>query len=170
MTNAWRTRLLHLLMAVAVFGLDRWSKLWVIAHIQEDVGEIPVLSRCFSITHVENPGAAFGFLAASSAAWRPWLLIAFSSAALLVVGVLLYKTAARWSSGSVALALVLGGAAGNLWDRLLRHKVTDFLHAYWGPHVWPDFNVADSAICVGAALLVIELIWPRAAATSDAAE
>jgi signal peptidase II len=95
-------------------------------------------------------------------------LIAFSVAALAVVSVLLWKDRSVFHSGTLALSLILGGAIGNLWDRLFYGKVTDFLDFYIGVHHWPPFNVADSAIVVGALLLFMRMLrkdqHPQAAA------
>jgi signal peptidase II len=156
-----RSRLLHFLLALALLELDRLSKVWIIRHIAEDTGSIPIVPGFFSLTHVENPGAAFGFMASSNSHWATAALIACSSLALLAVGAVLWKVAARFSLASLSLALILGGAGGNLWDRLLRHHVTDFLHCYVGTHVWPDFNLADSAIVCGACLLVLDMLRPQ---------
>jgi len=86
------------------------------------------------------------------------LLITLSIVALVPVSVLLWRSSRALSSTSVGLALILGGAIGNLWDRLLHHRVTDFLLFYYRQYEWPAFNFADSAIVVGAALLVVDLL------------
>ena len=78
---------------------------------------------------------------------------------MIVVCYLLWNSAAKFTWTGLALAFILGGAIGNLYDRILFGRVTDFLHFYIGPHVWPDFNLADSAIVIGATLLFLDLIF-----------
>jgi signal peptidase II len=89
------------------------------------------------------------------------MLITFSVIALLIVCALLWKNSHTMTSTGIGLSLILGGAIGNLWDRLVSHRVVDFLLFYIGPHEWPAFNVADSAIVVGAGLLVIEILFTK---------
>jgi signal peptidase II len=88
-------------------------------------------------------------------------LIAFSVLACVVVSYLLWKHKAVLDLTSVSFCLILGGALGNLWDRLAKGTVTDFLDFYIGQHHWPPFNVADSAIVIGALLLIITILFPR---------
>jgi signal peptidase II len=147
----------HLLIALAVFALDRISKWLVIRTIalEDSVSVIPGL---FRLTHLENPGAAFSLLADSPSIFKTALLVAISVAALLVVGFLLWKRRNAFNATTVALSLILGGALGNLWDRISDGKVTDFLDFYTGVHHWPPFNVADSAIVVGALLLMWRML------------
>ena len=104
----------------------------------------------FKITHLRNKGAAFSLFANAPDAWRTATLVIFSLVALVVVLVLLVKCSHRLSLQGVALSLILGGAVGNLWDRIVHGWVTDFLLVYYKQWEWPAFNVADSAICVGA--------------------
>jgi signal peptidase II len=89
------------------------------------------------------------------------LLIAFSLAAMIIVSTLLWKQARALSMTSIALSLILGGAVGNLWDRIARGRVVDFLLFYVKQYQWPVFNLADSAIVVGASLLVLEILFVR---------
>jgi signal peptidase II len=146
-----------LLIALLVLLLDRITK-WAIAQSipLEDV--INIIPGFFRLTHLENTGAAFSLFAESTSPFRTALLIAFSLAALAVVSVLLWKDRSVFHSGTLALSLILGGAVGNLWDRLSTGKVTDFLDFYIGVHHWPPFNVADSAIVVGALLLFMRML------------
>ena len=150
----------HLLIAVAVVALDRYTK-WLIAHRLTMHDSITVIPGFFRIIHTENPGAAFGIFADSPSQWKVALLILFSVVALLIVSALLWKTSHRMTSTGVGLALILGGAVGNLWDRIVSHRVVDFLLFYIGHYQWPAFNVADSAIVVGAALLVLEILFTK---------
>jgi signal peptidase II len=129
---------------------------------------IQVIPGFFRIIHTENPGAAFGIFADSPSQWKLGMLIGFSIIALVIVSGLLWKNSHTMTSTGVGLALILGGAVGNLWDRLVSHQVVDFLLFYVGPHQWPAFNVADSAIVVGAALLVIEIIFTKSPSQQSA--
>lgn len=150
-------------LSLLIVILDRLTKIWVASHIELYFGSITVIPRLFSITHVENPGAAFSLLANASPAVRSAVLITFSTMAMIVVAFVLWRTGREWSTTNAGLALVLGGAVGNLWDRVVRHKVTDFLHLYVGSWAWPDFNVADSAIVVGACLLMFQIMFAKQA-------
>ncbi len=150
----------HLLIAVAVLALDRYTK-WLIAHRLTMHDSITVIPGFFRIIHTENPGAAFGIFADSPSQWKVALLILFSVVALLIVSALLWKTSHSMTSTGVGLALILGGAVGNLWDRVVSHRVVDFLLFYIGHYQWPAFNVADSAIVAGAGLLVLEIVFTK---------
>ncbi len=146
-----------LLIALAVLLLDRITK-WAVAQTipLEDV--INIIPGFFRLTHLENTGAAFSLFADSPSPFRTILLIAFSVAALAVISFLLWKDRSVFHAGTLALSLILGGAIGNLWDRVSDGKVTDFLDFYIGVHHWPPFNVADSAIVVGALLLFMRML------------
>jgi len=146
-----------LLIALAVLLLDRITK-WAIAQTIPLEDAVNIIPGFFRLTHLENTGAAFSLFADSSSPFRTALLIAFSVAALAVVSVLLWKDRSVFHSGTLALSLILGGAIGNLWDRVSDGKVTDFLDFYLGVHHWPPFNVADSAIVVGALLLFMRML------------
>lgn len=146
-----------LLIALAVLLLDRITK-WAIARAIPLEDAINIIPGFFRLTHLENTGAAFSLFADSPSPFRTTLLIAFSVAALTVISFLLWKDRSVFHSGTLALSLILGGALGNLWDRLVDGKVTDFLDFYIGVHHWPPFNVADSAIVVGAVLLSMRML------------
>ena len=146
-----------LLIALAVLMLDRITK-WAIAQTIPLEDTINIIPGFFRLTHLENTGAAFSLFADSSSPFRTTLLIAFSVAGLSVVSVLLWKDRRVFHSGTLALSLILGGAVGNLWDRVSDGKVTDFLDFYIGVHHWPPFNIADSAIVVGALLLFMRML------------
>jgi len=150
----------HLLIALAVLALDRFTK-WTIAHRLSLHASIPVIPGFFRIIHAENPGAAFGIFADSPSQWKVALLIAFSVLALVIVSALLWKSSHRLTSTGIGLSLILGGAVGNLWDRIVSRHVVDFLLFYVGRYQWPAFNVADSAIVVGACLLVFEIVFAK---------
>jgi signal peptidase II len=160
---AGRRRYFPLLLALAAFVAiaDHVSKKFIVHHLPPGRAHtvIPGLLR---ITHVLNTGAAFSFLADSAS---PDLvlkgLILFSVAAVIIVGIMLLRACDSLSLTSIALALILGGAVGNLYDRVVYHYVIDFISAHIGSYYWPDFNFADSAIVIGACLLMIEIFRPQ---------
>jgi signal peptidase II len=154
-------RWLMVVIAAVVVVLDRWSKLWIEKHVE--LGHaITVWPHVFRLTHVLNTGAAFSmFEGANSQALVRNLLVAFSIGAVIVVLVLLWKLGRTVTLTSFALALILGGAIGNMYDRVKFAYVVDFLEVHIYHYHWPDFNVADSAIVVGACLLLIEMLRPQ---------
>jgi signal peptidase II len=154
-------RWLMFLIAALVVVLDRVTKLWIVGHIRAG-SAIVVISRVFRLTHVLNTGAAFSmFESSASPLLVRNLLIAFSIAAIVVVLVLIWRMGRTVTLTAVALALILGGAVGNLYDRVRYHFVVDFLEVHIVHYHWPDFNVADSAIVVGACLLLLEMLQPQ---------
>ncbi|WP_084081017.1 signal peptidase II [Edaphobacter aggregans] len=151
------------LLALAAFVAiaDHASKKFIVNHLP--VGRShTVIPGILSITHVLNTGAAFSFLAdtASPDMVRKGLIF-FSVAAVLIVGVMLLRSCDCFSKTCIALALILGGAVGNLYDRIVYHYVIDFIDVHVGPYHWPDFNFADSAIVIGACLLILEIFRPQ---------
>jgi len=160
MTDRHVMRRFHFVIAMAVVLLDRATK-WLVATKISLHDGIQVIPGFFRLTHVENRGAAFGLFADSPSQWKLAMLVLFSIVALVVVSALLWRNSHAMTSTGVGLALILGGALGNLWDRLLNGRVVDFLLFYVGQYQWPAFNVADSAIVVGAGLLVIEIILEK---------
>lgn len=154
-------RLLCFLIAIIVIVLDRITKLWIVRHIRIGHARV-VIPHVFRLTHVLNTGAAFSlFESARSPAMVRNLLIAFSIIAVLVVLALIWKFGKQFTLVSFSLALILGGAIGNLYDRILYLHVVDFLEVYIVHYHWPDFNVADSCIVIGACLLLIEIFRPQ---------
>ncbi len=153
-------RRLHFLIALLVVFLDRATK-WVVAKRIGMHDNIQVIPGFFRITHVENRGAAFSLFADSSSTWKLGILVAFSIVALIVVSTMLWRSRHTMATTGIGLSLILGGAIGNLWDRLLHGQVVDFLLFYIGQYQWPAFNVADSAIVVGAGLLIIEILFVK---------
>ncbi|HZP18080.1 MAG TPA: signal peptidase II [Terriglobales bacterium] len=153
-------RTYHFLIAFAVLLLDRISKRLVSRDISLH-DSITVIKHIFYITHVENRGAAFGLFNDSPSQWKIALLVLLSVVALVIVSALLWKSSHAMTASAVGLSLILGGALGNLWDRLLSGRVVDFLLVYIGSYQWPAFNVADSAIVVGAGLLVFEILFAK---------
>lgn len=156
------SRLVYFAISALILVLDLISKIIVRLRIAP-YDSIPVLPGLFRLVHTENSGAAFGMLADGHPLLRSVILVGVS---LLVMGVV---AASLWSRetltrplvAKLGLALILGGASGNMYDRLVRGTVTDFLEVYQGTWTFPAFNVADSAITVGAALLILDLLRPR---------
>jgi len=151
-------RLKLLLISVAVLILDRLSKLWILRHIISGQ-EITIIPRFFHLTHVYNNGAAFSMFSDTASPDKVrWMLIAFSAVAIAIVLAVFWKAGRQVNPTSIALALILGGAIGNLYDRLAYRYVIDFLAFNLFGYHYPDFNVADSCIVIGAALLLIEVL------------
>jgi len=146
----------HILIAASVVVLDRLSK-WLVAQKIGLSDSVDIIPGLFRLTHVQNKGAAFGLFSESPSEWKVAMLILFSVAALAVVTALLWKNGNAMNATAIALSLVFGGALGNLWDRVATGRVVDFLDFYVGSHHWPAFNIADSAIVVGALLLLSEI-------------
>jgi signal peptidase II len=142
---------------IAVIGLtaDQISKLYIDARMLL-FQSIPVIYGLFSITYVRNRGAAFSFL--SHASWRLPFFIAISTIASLVILVAFKRLRDDQKLAQVSLAMIFSGAVGNLIDRVRLGEVIDFLDVYWKSHHWPAFNVADSMICIGVALLVLDML------------
>lgn len=157
----------HFLIAFFVVLVDRAAKL-VIENKLSLHASISIVPGFFRLTHVENRGAAFGLFADSPSEWKIAVLVLFSLIALVIVSALLWKNNHAMTSTGVGLALILGGALGNLWDRLVSGHVVDFLLFYLGRYQWPAFNVADSAIVIGAGLLAFEILFTKAPAQERA--
>jgi signal peptidase II len=157
-------RWLMIVIAALVVLLDRITKLWIVSHIKSGQA-IVIIPRVFRLTHVLNTGAAFSmFEGSASQSLVRNLLIGFSVVAVVVVLALIWKMGRSITLTSVALALILGGAVGNLYDRVRFSYVVDFLEVHIVHYHWPDFNVADSAIVVGACLLLLEMLRPQRSA------
>jgi signal peptidase II len=159
-------RTFHLLVALAVVLLDRWTK-YLVAHRLALYAYIQIIPGFFRITHTENTGAAFSLFADSPAPWKTGMLIAFSVIALVVVSALLWKDEHAHAATGIGLALIMGGALGNLWDRVVSGRVVDFLLFYVKRYQWPVFNLADSAIVIGAGLLVLEILFHKASVQQE---
>lgn len=153
-------------ISAAVVALDRVSKVLVSAHIPLG-GAVPVIPRVLRITHWTNEGAAFSLFADSGARWA---LSGFALVVALVVLGALVRYGQRLSRMTVALALVLGGALGNVYDRIAYGSVVDFIEVRIINYHWPDFNVADSAIVIGACLLMLDSLLASRPAKADASE
>ena len=155
-----------LLLAGAIVALDQVTKIVALGHLQLGV-PVPIIDGLLSLTLVLNPGLAFGLLGTIPPTWR-WVVAALSLVALAV----LVRVALRvlptggWPS-RLAIGLIFGGAVGNLIDRARFGAVVDFVDVYWREWHWPAFNVADSAITVGVALLALRLMSERSTSPPD---
>lgn len=147
-------------LAAAVFGLDWVTKRAIEAHMSV-FDTYTVIPGFFDIVHARNRGAAFSMFADSTSPWRPVFLIGLSVAALILVAGILRKASRLDKATAYGLALILGGALGNVFDRIVSGVVTDFLDFYIGSLHWPAFNVADSAIVIGSGLLLVSLLRPK---------
>ena len=151
--------------ALAVLAVDRVTKVLIEARIGFD-DSIRVIPGLFDIVHSENRGVAFGIFNDSQSEWRAVLLPALAFIAVVAVSIALWNPRKLDRITFWALSLILGGAAGNLFDRVVRGRVTDFLRFYWGDHEWPSFNIADSAIVIGCGLLLLEQFRPKRGAAA----
>lgn len=150
-------RWLHVVIAVVVFAFDQGTKAAVEATIPlHDVRT--VIPGLFRLTHVKNRGAAFGIFADSTSPIKIEFLIVLSIISLAIVLTLLWRQNPSAPRTGIGLALILGGAFGNLSDRVAHGSVVDFLNFYIQSYQWPSFNVADSAIVIGAALLILDML------------
>lgn len=142
-----------------VMILDQWTKNWVLKHFQ--LGETqPLISGFFNFTYVQNTGAAFGVLRNADPAFRIPFFMIVPLVAIFVIGYVFYKLPQKDVKLSIALSLVVGGAFGNLIDRIQLGYVVDFLDFHWKyRYHFPAFNVADSAICIGVGLLMLDLAY-----------
>jgi signal peptidase II len=157
MTLSSRVRWLSLTLAVIL--LDRATKAWFESQTTEGWRH-ELIHHFVYLVHSRNPGLAFGVLADSASTGTRILLIAGS---LLVIGVLAFLLVRSDGSGalnSAGLALLIGGAAGNVTDRILHGAVTDFFEVWLGTYHYPAFNVADSAITIGAIFILLEILFP----------
>jgi signal peptidase II len=154
-------RIVMLVISAAVVLIDRITKRIVVHQLPNGQAHT-VIPGIFRITDVHNTGAAFSMFAetASPATVRN-ILIAFSVFAVLILLAMLWRVGHTITVSSVALALILGGAFGNLYDRVRYHYVVDFLEVRIYHYHWPDFNAADSCIVIGACLLLIEIFRPQ---------
>ncbi len=151
------SRIIIIAIAVVIFLGDQATKAMVEDSIPEHA-VVPILPHFFNLIHTKNAGAAFGLFSDSPSPWKTGLLILVSAALLATVVALVWKhRRLQWEAG-VGLALILGGALSNLVDRIRAGRVVDFLDVYYRNYHWPTFNLADSAIVVGAGFLILQVI------------
>jgi signal peptidase II len=154
------SRVVTFVIALSVFAADRWSKWMIETSLAPDTVKA-VIPGFFNLVRSENPGVAFGMFAEDSGRWHTPALVLFSVAAILVLGVMLWKIERLDRMSAVGLSLIFGGAVGNVYDRVRSGAVTDFLDFYVRSYHWYVFNLADSAICVGAGLLLLSMFLSR---------
>ena len=147
-------------LASIVFALDRITKR-IIESRMSVFDTYTVIPGFFDLVHARNRGAAFSMFADSTSPLRPFFLIGLSLAALILVAGILRKASTLDKATAIGLSLILGGAVGNVFDRIVSGAVTDFLDFYIGALHWPAFNVADSAIVIGSGLLLLSLLRPK---------
>jgi len=162
-----KRRLTALVIAVGVFALDRWSK-WLVNNSFTAFDIKTVIPGFFNIVHSENPGVAFGIFAENTSHSRTLLLVGLSVVAILILAGMLWKIDRQDNLTATGLALIFGGAIGNVYDRVRVGAVTDFLDFYAGSYHWYTFNLADSAICVGAGLLILSMLSSNRKKEADA--
>lgn len=145
---------LYLLILIVVVACDQLTKLWIVSSMPlYEVRE--VIPGLFNLVHVMNKGAAFSLLASVESAWRHYFFVAVNGIAIVGLTIAAVKAGAGRRPYRISFALIAAGALGNLIDRLRLGAVIDFLDVYVGRYHWPAFNIADSSICIGVALLFI---------------
>ena len=155
MTIPARLRFLWLTLAVVL--LDRASKAWFETQTTEGWSH-QLVHNFIYLVHSRNPGIAFGVLADHASPWTRILLVSGSIAVISIISWLLVGSKTGGPLTAAGLALILGGATGNVTDRILHAAVTDFFEVWLGSYRWPAFNVADSAITIGAILVILDVI------------
>lgn len=146
----------YLIIALSVLVLDQLTKYWAAATLAKgSIAVAPILNLAL----VHNTGAAFGFMS-DAGGWQNVFFMVVASLASVLIAVMLWRQQDRWVG--TGLALILGGAVGNLVDRAVHGYVIDFIDVYYGTWHWPAFNIADSAITIGAVLLIIDAFKPNA--------
>lgn len=148
--TGWR----FLWLSVLILGLDQYTKTLVLEHIE--IYQAIQILPFFNLTHVYNYGAAFSFLH-DAGGWQRWFFTIIALAVSALVLWWLKQTTKEQTILPVAFSLIIGGAIGNAFDRLVHGYVIDFLVLYYQDWYWPAFNVADSAICIGAFLLIVDM-------------
>ena len=150
-------RRLELWLPIVIVLVDQLTKLLVRRTLPIH-GEMPIVPGLVNLTHVQNTGAAFGFLNASEFPMKTVLIVAIATIALVAVGFYSASLAHQKVAARIGLALIIGGAAGNLLDRVIVGSVVDFVDVYWRSwHFWA-FNVADSAITVGVTIMILDML------------
>lgn len=152
--SIWRVRSRYLLISVAVFLFDQLTKR-IVSEGMVQHESIEVIPNLLNFTYINNRGAVFGLGSNVSSPYLSWLLSLLSILSLVVILVYFLRVSAANPKLYAGLALVLGGALGNLFDRLKNGFVVDFIDLHWFNYHWPYFNVADSSICIGVGLLLL---------------
>ena len=162
MPDLRRSGLFWLWLSVLVIVLDLASK-WLAESSLSLYQQVPVINGLFSFTLAYNPGAAFSFLS-DAGGWQRWFFIAIAVGMSILLLVWLARLGRDKWLEAIALSLILGGALGNLYDRVVHGHVGDFILVHWQQQwFFPAFNIADSAITVGAVMLIADMFWPKKA-------
>jgi len=156
MTSKFKSRFPYVVLVFAIIGLDRWTK-WLVQTRLVLNQTIPIIDAFFNITYVRNTGVAFGILDPVSLPLKSTVLAVLTLVAITGVLVYSWRTPANQTLLQAALSLILAGALGNLYDRVVYGYVIDFIEVYYRTYRWPSFNVADSAITTGVGLLVLQI-------------
>jgi len=157
MSETPRTKGAYLLLSLLVVVADQWSK-WLVERQLPLHQPREIIPGILNFTHVKNTGVAFGLFAANGSGFGTLILTVLGLVALSVVGVYFWRTSSQDRLMLTSLALILGGAVGNLIDRVATGSVTDFIDAYVGTFHWHTFNMADSAITIGICLMAVEIL------------
>lgn len=157
MALKFQARLPYFLLVILTLCLDRWTKFLIQSRFTLNES-ISVVDGIFNVTYVRNTGVAFGIFSSISSPAKSVLLSIFTAIAAIVVVVYSLKSPVRNRLLQVALGFILGGALGNLYDRISYGYVIDFIEIYFRDYHWPSFNIADSAISTGVVLLAFEII------------
>ena len=145
-----------LIVSIVIIVLDQVTKFYAVQSLV--LHESKYIYDGFNLTLMYNSGAAFSFLS-DAGGWQRWFFIGISSFISIVIVIWMYNSLAKGRWLLFALAFILGGALGNLWDRLTLGYVVDFIEVYYKDLYWPAFNVADSAITIGAIMLVLDVLF-----------
>ncbi len=148
------------LIPIFIVLFDQATK-WLVIQRLPLYEDVPLISGLLSLQHVRNSGAVFGFLSGTDIPFKPYLFALMSGLALAALTYYARTVPPEEKLPRFALSLVIGGAIGNLIDRVRFGYVVDFVKMYWDTHVWPNYNVADSAISIGLVLLIIDSFRPR---------
>jgi signal peptidase II len=151
-------RIIAFVIALGVFALDRWSK-WLVETQFSAYDTKTVIPGFLNIVRSENPGVAFGIFSESPTHSRTLILVAFSILAVLLLATMLWRIDRLDTPSATGLALIFGGAMGNVYDRIHVGRVTDFLDFAFGSYHWYTFNLADASICTGAGLLILSMFF-----------
>ena len=136
--------------------LDQYTKLWVTNHIPQG-HFIMVVDNFFALSHIRNPGVAFGLFAEGPSNLKTYIFIGFSIIAIIAILIVFHKTPRGNTMVLAALIMIFSGAIGNLIDRILYHEVIDFIDFFYNHYHWPAFNIADSCITIGVGLMFVDL-------------
>jgi signal peptidase II len=159
----------YVLLLLAVVGLDQITK-WLVDRVMDLHQSRVLVEGLVSLTYVQNRGAAFGVLSDAELPHQSILFSLVSIAALCGIAAYAWRLPAASRLPQTALALIMGGALGNLLDRARLGHVVDFVDVFWNAHHWPAFNVADSAITVGVCLLILDMVLSPETGETMAAE